>query len=206
MDCQHKVKFAYRIRREICEAFEPEDIKSVEVYEIIAGENDELNCVPAKQENVEEELVEVAELDSYDIEHITPDEHSETVYVEDEINVNEESEENGDDDDIDAVSFLLEKEELFKEDPNKAKRQKRAHKCDVCEKTFMRKSNLVDHLRLHANVRMYKCQYCDKEFVQAGNHRSHLRVSFQQIFSFFKDSWKILSFSIISDPYKRASI
>lgn len=81
------------------------------------------------------------------------------------------------DDQEDAVSFLLDKKELFEESGANKGGSQRRHKCDVCEKTFMRKSNLVDHLRLHANVRLYKCEYCSKEFVQAGNYRSHLRVS-----------------------------
>lgn len=94
----------------------------------------------------------------------------------------EEEDYDNDEGPMDAVSFLLEKRELFKEDSknksSKGSGQRRIHKCDVagCEKVFMRKSNLVDHLRLHAQIRNYKCEYCSKEFVQAGNYRSHLRV------------------------------
>uniref|UniRef100_A0A182VRP9 Protein krueppel n=1 Tax=Anopheles minimus TaxID=112268 RepID=A0A182VRP9_9DIPT len=50
------------------------------------------------------------------------------------------------------------------------------HRCHVCEKTFLRRSNLVDHLRLHAQIKMYECDYCDKSFVQSGNLKSHLRT------------------------------
>lgn len=78
-------------------------------------------------------------------------------------------------DSLDAVSFLLENDHLFPDPINKDK-ENRPHDCKVCNKTFMRKSNLVDHLRLHANVRLFKCTYCDKSFVQAGNYRSHLRI------------------------------
>lgn len=75
----------------------------------------------------------------------------------------------------DAVSFLLENDHLFP-NPRTKDKENRPHECKVCSKSFMRKSNLVDHLRLHANVRLFKCNYCDKSFVQAGNYRSHLRI------------------------------
>lgn len=75
----------------------------------------------------------------------------------------------------DAVSFLLENDHLFPDSVTKDK-ENRPHNCKVCNKSFMRKSNLVDHLRLHANLRLYKCDHCDKSFVQAGNYRSHLRI------------------------------
>lgn len=188
VDCQHKVKFAYRIRNEIIEAFEQPSSKSVAVYQIITTADD-VKCVPAKQES-HEELVEITEVDDdFTLEQITAEDGA-TVYVEEskykseneeveffEVENDDEEDEEGCDTSLDAVSFLLEKRDLFKDETNKSKGQRRIHKCDVCEKTFMRKSNLVDHLRLHANLRMYKCEYCSKEFVQAGNYRSHLRVS-----------------------------
>lgn len=52
----------------------------------------------------------------------------------------------------------------------------RRHLCNVCDKTFMRKSNLIDHLRLHANVRPHECEVCKQTFVQIGNLRAHMRV------------------------------
>lgn len=50
------------------------------------------------------------------------------------------------------------------------------HRCHLCDKTFLRRSNLVDHLRLHAQIKMYECDYCDKSFVQSGNLKAHLRT------------------------------
>lgn len=54
--------------------------------------------------------------------------------------------------------------------------QNRKHVCNVCEKRFLRKSNLVDHLRLHAGVKPYQCEICPKTFVQIGNYRAHMRI------------------------------
>lgn len=38
------------------------------------------------------------------------------------------------------------------EDPN------RKHCCNVCSKKFQKRSNLIDHLRLHANVKVFSCE------------------------------------------------
>ena len=56
------------------------------------------------------------------------------------------------------------------DDPN------RKHVCNVCHKKFQKRSNLIDHLRLHANVKVFSCEYCEKSFVQAGNFKAHLRT------------------------------
>lgn len=86
------------------------------------------------------------------------------------------------DEDQDAVSFLLGNSHILdKMDTNEkrqppSKGQRRPHSCNLCKKTFLRKSNLIDHLRLHANLRLYQCEHCDKSFVQAGNFKSHLRI------------------------------
>ncbi|KFB37306.1 AGAP002918-PA-like protein [Anopheles sinensis] len=56
------------------------------------------------------------------------------------------------------------------------KRPRVEHRCDECNKTFTRKSNLIDHERLHNQSKPYRCEYCDKRFVQIGNLRMHLRT------------------------------
>lgn len=72
----------------------------------------------------------------------------------------------------DAVSFLL--GETTKK--NRKTETIKKHKCSVCTKSFLRKSNLVDHLRLHADVRQFECNLCHKKFVQKGNMLSHMRT------------------------------
>lgn len=34
----------------------------------------------------------------------------------------------------------------------------RKHICNVCNKKFQKRSNLIDHLRLHANVKVFSCE------------------------------------------------
>lgn len=170
MDCQQRIKYAYQIRQQIMDAFDvpiAEDA-TVEVYEIIADGAD-IKCIKtdpnADEYSDTEGMVEYTEVDeNFELTYDGSDDDEKSAPK---------------DDPLDAVSFLLEKKELFNEDKSEnssAHKRQRTHVCEVCEKSFMRKSNLVDHLRLHANVRLFKCEYCEKEFVQAGNYRSHLRV------------------------------
>lgn len=84
----------------------------------------------------------------------------------------------------DGVSFLLSSmaQETSKESTSPTSKSKkprivsRKHECSVCYKTFTRKSNLVDHLRLHANMRPYECDMCHATFVQVGNLKAHMRI------------------------------
>lgn len=84
--------------------------------------------------------------------------------------------------DQDAVSFLIENMDAspslkHQDEASKADEyEKRKHKCQVCGKRFFGKSNLVDHLRFHANVKPFKCDHCDKSFTQSGSLRCHVRT------------------------------
>lgn len=137
-------------------ALERKKKKTIQVYQIItkAEPNETKNSDGSV---VHEELVEITEVDE---EYMDGDqvyvEEGEDVVKEDTELINDELEETEADgtaaEPLDAVSFLLEKKELFQSDKSKSK-GRRSHKCEVCEKSFMRKSNLVDHLRMHANVR-----------------------------------------------------
>lgn len=166
------MKLAYKIRGELIRALEvKKKKKTIQVYQLItkSDPNDEKNEDDGS--GVHEELVEIATIEEEDYAY-NDGEATEQIYVEaakheddeediiDDEYFNENQDELitddavGDEEEpLDAVSFLLEKKELFKSDPNAGKKTRRSHKCEVCEKTFMRKSNLVDHLRLHANVR-----------------------------------------------------
>lgn len=166
LDCQNRVKLAYKIRGELIKALERKTKKTIQVYQIFSksDSNDSKNHKDGAV--VHEELVEITE--EIDEDYNVEGETNEQVFL--EVTKNDNDEEANDDEQyiseaelitndqnsdepLDAVSFLLEKKELFQNESATAKKGRRSHRCEVCEKTFMRKSNLVDHLRLHANVR-----------------------------------------------------
>ncbi|XP_059611529.1 zinc finger protein 883-like isoform X2 [Phlebotomus argentipes] len=48
--------------------------------------------------------------------------------------------------------------------------------CPLCNKTFGRKSSLLNHIRNHSAEKKYVCSYCQKGFTQAANLRNHERI------------------------------
>ena len=43
-----------------------------------------------------------------------------------------------------------------------------------CNQEFLRSWNLLDHIRMHYNIRPYECQYCNFKFTQKGNLNKHM--------------------------------
>ena len=44
---------------------------------------------------------------------------------------------------------------------------------EACSKTFSKSHNLVEHMRLHADVRPFHCSLCDQTFRQKAHLQSH---------------------------------
>jgi len=55
-------------------------------------------------------------------------------------------------------------------------KNQRPYSCEVCERRFSQKCNLVTHMRLHTGERPYPCPSCDKRFTQKGNLDAHLKT------------------------------
>ena len=43
-----------------------------------------------------------------------------------------------------------------------------------CNQEFQRSWNLLDHVRMHYNIRPFACTYCDLKFTQKGNLNKHM--------------------------------
>ena len=51
-----------------------------------------------------------------------------------------------------------------KKNPN-TKRLRNNYYCNLCSKSYRRKSTIGNHLKLHKDLRKYRCQNCSKEFI-----------------------------------------
>ncbi|XP_037046894.1 zinc finger protein 32-like [Bradysia coprophila] len=139
-----------------------------------------LNSCARISENtkVETEELDLSEDSTYLIEVLNDEEEA---LVQEEYSENVSESKNDKEsycDTEDAVSFLknVKRDDVVSDKTKTFKMVRKNHSCNYCKKRFLRKSNLVDHLRLHANVRPFECTYCKKSFVQSGNLKSHLRT------------------------------
>ena len=49
------------------------------------------------------------------------------------------------------------------------------HKCDKCDHTFSKDSNLKIHIKtIHEGVKDHKCDFCDKDFSQLHHLKTHI--------------------------------
>jgi len=50
------------------------------------------------------------------------------------------------------------------------------HPCHVCEKTFKKKSHLLNHIKIHTGERPYKCDECSKAFIESSKLQRHKKT------------------------------
>ncbi|XP_053696044.1 zinc finger protein 271-like [Sabethes cyaneus] len=181
--CQLRLQDAYNFILESC--------SNNAVLETLRAQANEqlikldIECAASDDGQVDE-IVDsnVVLIDNYVESHMSAPEIEEYLLTKDTLDVSstnvdnpELSDECIESDATNAVDFILQnlKKPRVGTKKQKSDAASRRHNCEVCGKLFQRKSNLVDHLRLHANVKLFSCNYCDAAFVQAGNLKSHIR-------------------------------
>ncbi|XP_070493272.1 transcription factor Ouib-like [Chironomus tepperi] len=172
-DCAAKLTISYQFRKQ-----------AVESDGLLKNYSD----LEKKEENEMYENAKFQDEEMFEYETLEELEENSSDHLKKDIYQDELSEGGGND----AVSFLT---GILKKAPDSTNRQhieikkikskptdagfedpNRKHVCNVCHKKFQKRSNLIDHLRLHANVKVFSCEFCEKSFVQAGNFKAHLRT------------------------------
>ncbi|KAK9887300.1 hypothetical protein WA026_021608 [Henosepilachna vigintioctopunctata] len=58
--------------------------------------------------------------------------------------------------------------------------EKTDYTCQICEKAFSQKGNLMRHLRMHEGVKPFTCELCGHKFAQKANLKKHLDAHSQK--------------------------
>lgn len=53
--------------------------------------------------------------------------------------------------------------------------------CDICQRAFMSRKCLVQHMKIHSGKKPYKCRYCGMAFAQSAGKRGHERNKHENI-------------------------
>lgn len=82
----------------------------------------------------------------------------------------------------------------------------RKHCCNVCNKKFQKRSNLIDHLRLHANVKVFSCDVRNNLTKILSNRLTYVIYSTAKNHSFKLETTKLTSELIPRKNHMHATI
>lgn len=60
--------------------------------------------------------------------------------------------------------------------------------CPVCQKKYLNKNTMMDHLSSHTGERNYACEFCEKRFSKATNYYKHRRSAHPEEYAALKAS------------------
>ena len=109
----------------------------------------------------------------------------ENLYCHDLIKVFEKNHETNSNGDINYVPENVERDGIKKEVIENAKK---AHKCDVCDKNFHSKKELISHFdSQHDDLKRFKCNQCQEKFGTSKQLKSHGKLHHEEIKNELKD-------------------
>jgi len=71
---------------------------------------------------------------------------------------------------------------------NHTAESKKPYHCSVCNKGFIKKHVLEEHMNIHTGARPYKCLFCDKSCANQSNSFKHMRTSHAEQYRAYKDA------------------
>ncbi|VVC40631.1 Zinc finger C2H2-type [Cinara cedri] len=76
------------------------------------------------------------------------------------------------------LRFMSTSEEEFKKPSTQTIEiiKEKPYKCEVCEKSFRHKPNLLQHTKIHTGRKPFKCEVCKKSFRRKSHLTEHIRI------------------------------
>ena len=75
-----------------------------------------------------------------------------------------------------AVGFGFSENDFNLNSDNSHNTHERRFVCKFCSKSYIRKHNLIIHIRTHTQERPYKCDHCSKAFSAKSSLNRHIRL------------------------------
>ncbi|XP_045782025.1 oocyte zinc finger protein XlCOF28-like [Maniola jurtina] len=76
-----------------------------------------------------------------------------------------------------SLNDVINKDQCINSSQNSLCTEKNSFTCDICRKKFIRKSLLVNHIKIHTEVRKFTCEICQHKYKYQCSLTRHMRVT-----------------------------